>query len=370
MKSLLVKQENQKETFTYEIVWREDFSALAEKIKALDVPAVRVCIVTDSHIAGLYLEQVREVLETLFEKVTVFEFQAGEEQKNLQTVQRLYHHLIAEKFERKDLLFALGGGVVGDLTGYAAATYLRGIDFIQIPTTLLAQVDSSIGGKTGVDFEQYKNMIGAFHHPRLVYMNMSVLKTLPEEQFACGMGEVLKTGLIRDEKFYVWTINHMDEISERVPAVLAKMIQKCCEIKKAVVERDPEEKGERAVLNLGHTIGHAVEKLKEFQLPHGQCVALGTVAAAYISYQRGYLSTEELYEIRDMNVGFDLPITVSGLDPEKVLEATKSDKKMQGGNIRFILLESIGHAVIDQTVTDTEILDAFSFINGDRIDEE
>lgn len=370
MKSLLVKQEKQKEVFAYEIVWKEEFHTLAEKVGALGIPAIRACIVTDSNVSALYLEQVKTVLEPMFEKVTVFEFQAGEEQKNLQTVQELYRHLIAEKFDRKDLLFALGGGVVGDLTGYAAATYLRGIDFIQIPTTLLAQVDSSVGGKTGVDFEQYKNMIGAFHHPRLVYMNMSVLKTLPQEQFACGMGEVLKTGLIRDEKFYVWTINHMEEISERIPAVLTKMIQKCCEIKKKVVERDPEEKGERAVLNLGHTIGHAVEKLKKFELPHGHCVALGTVAAAYISYQRGYLSTEELYEIRDMNVGFDLPITVSGLDPEKVLEATKSDKKMQSGNIRFILLESVGHAVIDQTVTDAEILEAFSFINGDRIDEE
>lgn len=370
MKSLLVKQENRREVFSYEIVWREDFRDLADKVRELDCTAGRACIVTDSNVAELYLEQVREVLSSLFDKVTVFEFPAGEEQKNLQTVQDLYRHLIVEKFERKDILFALGGGVVGDLAGYAAATYLRGIDFIQIPTTLLAQVDSSVGGKTGVDFEQYKNMVGAFHHPRLVYMNMSVLNSLPGEQFACGMGEVLKTGLIRDEKFYMWTINHMEEITERIPAVLTKMIQKCCEIKKGVVERDPEEQGERAILNLGHTIGHAVEKLKDFRLPHGQCVALGTVAAAYISFKRGYLTTEELYEIRDMNVGFDLPITFTGLEPEKILEATKSDKKMEHGSVKFILLESVGHAVIDHTVTDEEILEAISFINGDRIDEE
>ena len=342
MKSLLVKQENQGEAFSYEILWKEDFSGLGAEVKKLQLPAKKACIVTDSTVAELYLEQVKQELEPLFEKVAVFIFPAGEEHKNLQTVQTLYTHLIEEKLERKDLLFALGGGVTGDLTGYAAATYLRGIDFIQIPTTLLAQVDSSIGGKTGVDFDQYKNMVGAFHHPRLVYMNTSALKTLSEEQFACGMGEVLKTGLIRDEKFYIWTINHMEPIMERVPAVL----------------------------NLGHTVGHAIEKLKDFQLAHGQCVALGTVAAAYISFQRGYLSTEEFYEIRDMNVGFDLPITFTGLKPEDILAATKSDKKMENGTVKFILLRSLGHAVVDHTVTDEELLEAINFINGDRIDEE
>ena len=270
----------------------------------------------------------------------------------------------------REKTFALGGGVVGDLTGYAAATYLRGIDFIQLPTTLLAQVDSSVGGKTGVDFDQYKNMVGAFHHPRLVYMNMATLKSLNGDQFACGMGEVLKTGLIRDEKFYVWTINHMSEIEERIEPVLTKMIQKCCDIKRQVVENDPTEQGERAVLNLGHTIGHAIEKLKNFELLHGQCVALGTVAAAYISYKRSYLSDEEFYEIRDMNVGFYLPITVDGLKSEDILAATKSDKKMEQGTIKFILLESVGHAVVDRTVTDEEMLEAINSINGDLIDEE
>ena len=370
MKSLLVKQERPGEAFSYEIVWKESFSDLGTEVKKLQLPAKKACIVTDSTVAELYLEPVRRELESLFEKVTVFVFPAGEEHKNLKTVQKLYTHLIEEKFERKDILFALGGGVTGDLTGYGAATYLRGIDFVQVPTTLLAQVDSSIGGKTGVDFDQYKNMVGAFHHPRLVYMNMSVLKTLPGDQFACGMGEVLKTGLIRDEKFYDWTINHMGEIMDRIPAVLTKMIQRCCDIKRVVVEHDPKEQGERAVLNLGHTIGHAIEKLKEFQLGHGQCVALGTVAAAYISFRRGYLSTEEFYEIRDMNVGFDLPITFTGLDPERILAATKSDKKMENGTVKFVLLQSLGHAVVDHTVTDQEMLEAINFINGDRIDEE
>ncbi|MCI5649089.1 MAG: 3-dehydroquinate synthase [Fusicatenibacter sp.] len=370
MKSLLVKREGTTAEFSYEIVWENSFGKLPDKVKALNLPSKKACIVTDSSVAKLYLNEVKEALSGIFDTVTEFVFPSGEQSKSLDTVKALYTQLIENHFERKDILFALGGGVVGDLTGYAAATYLRGIDFIQLPTTLLAQVDSSVGGKTGVDFDQYKNMVGAFHHPRLVYMNMATLKTLDDEQFACGMGEVLKSGLIRDEKLYIWTINHMEEIEERIEPVLAKMIQKCCDIKRIVVENDPNEKGERAVLNLGHTIGHAIEKLKNFEMLHGQCVALGTVAAAYISFKRGYLSTEEFYEVRDMNVGFQLPIYVDGLSSEEILSATKSDKKMEQGNIKFILLESIGHAVIDRSVTDEEMLEAINFINGDLINEQ
>ena len=213
-------------------------------------------------------------------------------------------------------------------------------------------------------------MVGAFHQPRLVYMNVNTLKTLPDDQFASGMGEVLKSGLIRDAAFYEWTINHISEIQERIYPVLVKMIKKCCEIKSQVVENDPTEKGERAILNLGHTIGHAVEKMMDFQLLHGQCVALGTIAAAYISFKREYLTLEEFYEIRDMNVGFDLPIFFHGAASEDILSATKSDKKMVDHKIKFILLKKIGQAYVDTTVTDEEMLDAINFINGDLIDGE
>ena len=356
--------------FDYQIVWEEDFSHLAEAIKKLNLSCGKICIVSDDTVASLYGEQVKNALTCLNIEIDIFTFPAGEENKNLETVKSLYSYLIEHKYGRKDILIALGGGVTGDLTGYAAATYLRGIDFIQIPTTLLAQVDSSVGGKTGVDFNQYKNMVGAFHQPRLVYMNLNTLKTLPDDQFASGMGEVLKSGLIRDGKFYEWTINHMSEIQERIYPVLVKMIKKCCEIKSAVVESDATEQGERAVLNLGHTIGHAVEKQMNFKLLHGHCVALGTIAAAYISFKREYLSTEEFYEIRDMNVGFDLPIFFEGLSSKDVLAATKSDKKMINGQIKFILLKKIGQAYIDTTVTDEEMLDAINFINGELIDGE
>ena len=258
--------------------------------------------------------------------------------------------------DRTGILAALGGGVTGDLTGFGAATYLRGIDFIQIPTTLLAQVDSSVGGKTGVDFEQYKNMVGAFHQPRLVYMNLSTLKTLPPREFSCGMGEVIKTGLICDKDFFQYVQNCQAKVSQMDLSVLASMIRRCCTIKAGVVERDPREKGERALLNLGHTIGHAVEKLKDFQLLHGQCVGLGLIAAGYISMQRGLLTVSEYEQVRSCCASYGLPLTVSGLDPEKVLSATKKDKKMERGHIKFIFMDGLGKSFISTDLTDEEML--------------
>jgi 3-dehydroquinate synthase len=297
--------------------------------------------------------------------VEIFTFEAGEQHKTLATIQDIYETLILAGFDRKDYLLALGGGVVGDMTGYAAATYLRGISFIQVPTTLLSQIDSSIGGKTGVDFNQYKNMVGAFHQPALVYINSATLKTLPEEQFASGMGELLKYGIGFDAEFYEWTIDHMGEIEDREDTVLAAMVSRSCQIKRYIVEKDPKEKGDRALLNLGHTIGHAIEKQKNFTLLHGECVALGTVAAAYISWQRGLIEEEEFYEIRDMNVGFGLPISFDGISSQSVVDATKNDKKMVAGQIKFILLKKLGHAYVDQTVTDQEMLEAVNFLNAD-----
>jgi 3-dehydroquinate synthase len=315
----------------------------------------QVCIVTDSNAGPLYADAVRAALLPVCSGVTIFQFEAGEANKNLDTVQCLYESLIQSGMDRKGLLVALGGGVVGDLTGFGAATYLRGIDFVQVPTTLLAQVDSSVGGKTGVDFWQYKNMVGAFHQPRLVYMNVNTLKTLPEEQFACGMGEVLKTGLICDGDFYRYVCSHAKEIKALDPAYLTKMIRHCCEIKAGVVERDPKEQGERALLNLGHTVGHAIEKLKNFQLLHGQCVAIGLIAAAALSMKRGMLTEAEYQEIRQGNALYHLPVLAEGLSVQAVLEATRKDKKMENGQIKFILMDGFGHSCIDRTVTDEEL---------------
>ncbi len=340
----------------YDIVFEENFGRLAEEVLKVCPKESKVCIVTDSNVRGLYADEVQNALSGSFAKVELFEFPAGEENKNLDTVKSVYSFLIENKFDRKDLLVALGGGVVGDLTGYVAATYLRGIDFVQVPTSLLAQVDSSVGGKTGVDFDQYKNMVGAFKMPRLVYTNVSTLKSLSKREFASGMGEVLKAGLIKDGSFYGWLINNLYEIDDMEPEVMSLMLYNSCDIKRKVVEKDPTEQGERALLNFGHTVGHAIEKAKDFSLKHGECVALGCVAAAFISYKRQMLSFDEYYEIRDMFVPFNLPITVRDIDPEKIVELTMNDKKAEHGTVKFILLKAIGKAVIDSTVTKDEML--------------
>ncbi|MCM1125060.1 MAG: 3-dehydroquinate synthase [Lachnospiraceae bacterium] len=347
----------------YDIVFSTSFEELEAELQALSIENRKVCIVTDSHVKSLYGDELMTLLEGKCRKNVIFTFPAGEENKTLDTVKSIYTFLIEEKFDRKDLLIALGGGVAGDITGYTAATYLRGIDFVQIPTTLLAQADSSIGGKTGVDFDGYKNMVGAFYMPKLVYMNAATLKTLEDRQFYSGFAEVMKYGLIKDGSFYEWLIDKMYEICDRDLDTLLEMIQRSCMIKKLVVEKDPKEKGDRALLNFGHTIGHAIEKYKNFSLTHGECVALGAVAAAFISWKHEWLSMEEYYEIRDMFVPFYLPISIEDIDPEEILRLTKSDKKMEDGNLKFILLKKVGKAVIDRNVTDQDILNALSEIH-------
>ena len=342
----------------YDIVFSQSFAELAEELKDLEAENKKLCIVTDSNVEKLYAKELKELLTGKCRKVVVYSFPAGEASKTLDTIKEIYRFLIEEGFDRKDMLLALGGGVVGDMTGYAAATYLRGIDYVQIPTTLLAQTDSGIGGKTGVDFDGYKNMVGAFKMPRLVYMNLAVLKTLDDRQFFAGFAEVMKHGLIKDASFYEWLISNMYEICERDMDTLEEMVMRSCTIKKLVVEKDPTEQGDRALLNFGHTIGHAIEKAQNFELYHGECVALGVVAAAYISWKKELLSMEEYYEIRDMFVPFYLPITVENIEPEQIVELTKSDKKMEDGKLKFVLLKKIGKAVIDRSVTEEEILAA------------
>ena len=361
-RELPVKRENE---FSYRICYREDFQDFASELEKDQIHFYRTCIVTDSTVGRLYAEELAEQLKAYCHKVTVFTFPAGEENKNIETVQEVYEHLIVEGFDRKDMLIALGGGVTGDLTGFVAATYLRGIRFIQVPTTLLSQVDSSIGGKTGVDFRKYKNMVGAFHQPSLVYMNLSTLRSLNEEQFSCGMAEIIKAGLIADRNLFDWLMEKHEGILRRDPELLSEMIYRSCKIKRDVVEEDPTEKGIRAILNFGHTIGHAVEKLKDFSMLHGQCVAAGYVAAAYLSLQRGLISTEDLFATEKINRIYKLPNRVSDLQAEDVLAATKKDKKMSRGSIKFILLQKMGTAIVDTSLTDEEILSGIQYILGE-----
>lgn len=344
----------------YDITIEKDYSKLASVIKKQVSSEHKICVVSDSSVAGHYLEDVLKIAESCVSKATSFVFPAGEESKNLNVVEDLYEHLIKEKFDRKDILLALGGGVVGDLTGFAAATYLRGIKVIQLPTTLLAMVDSSVGGKTGVDFRGYKNMVGAFHQPSAVYMNLSTLNTLTDKQYYSGFGEIVKHGLIKNTDYYLYIEKHLNELNRRDMDILEEVVAGSCNIKRLVVENDPTEKGERALLNFGHTLGHAIEKLMNFRLLHGECVSLGMVAAGYISMKRNMISADEYKSMINMLKTLNLPVTVSGLDIDKIVEVSKSDKKMDAGKIKFILLDRPGNAVIKKDVTDNEMREALA----------
>ena len=361
-KSIPVKAND---SIIYHIELVHDFSMLPAFLQELGYGrSQKICIVTDSNVAPLYARDVQDLLEKEFDTVILHTFEAGEHNKNLETVNALYQTLIEQHFDRQDLLVALGGGVVGDLTGFAAATYLRGIDFIQVPTTLLSQVDSSIGGKTGVDFAQYKNMVGAFNQPKLVYMNLDVLKTLPKEQFASGMAEALKSGLIRDQEYFTYLCDEIKAIQSLEQEAILRTVSGSCKIKREVVQNDPKEKGERALLNFGHTIGHAIEKLSDFTLYHGECVALGMVAAAYISFKSGNISKEDLEKIEHIISAYNLPIRLktAKMSADDVLAATKSDKKMEDGRVKFVLLHAIGDAYISREVSDEMLSDGIRYV--------
>lgn len=349
----------------YDIVIERDFGRLKEELKALNTENRKVCIVTETTVDKIYGDEALNIFKEISKEAYKFVFPAGEANKNLYTVKDVYTFLIKRHFDRKDLLIALGGGVVGDLTGYTAATYLRGIDFVQIPTTLLAQSDSSVGGKTGVDFDGYKNMVGAFYQPKLVYMSTDTLKSLPEKEYLSGMGEVIKHGLIRDKSFYLWLKDNSEKILARDDAALEYMAKTNCSIKRAVVENDFKEQGERAHLNFGHTLGHAIEKYVYGDRLHGECVSIGMNGAAYISMKKGYISKELYKDILETITAFKLPVHENRIDIDNILEATVNDKKMEAGKLKFIVLRAVGEADIDMHVGVKDMTDALKCILGE-----
>ena len=350
----------------YDIVFENSFDNLLNAMSKLNIGNRKVCIVTETTVGAIYADKVKNILKQAGGEVFIYTFEAGEEHKTLDTVKKVYEYLIINHFDRKDLLVALGGGVTGDLTGFTAATYLRGIDFVQIPTSLLAQVDSSVGGKTGVDFDSYKNMVGAFYHPKLVYINTETLKTLTTRQFLSGMAEVVKYGLIKRRDFFDWLIANADKIKSYDHDALKYMIYVSCDTKREVVENDFKEQGERALLNMGHTLGHAIEKCVNFRLLHGECVSIGSVAASYISYKKGYISEADLKLIIDAHKAFDIPVTEKDFDMDEVLNATLSDKKMEAGTVKFIILKAIGNAEIDRNISKEDMKNALNKVkNGE-----
>ncbi|SEA81445.1 3-dehydroquinate synthase [Thiothrix caldifontis] len=303
-------------------------------------------VVSNSTVAPLYLETTQRLLSGLKHSAVILP--DGEEYKNLDVLNQIYTHLLEHKADRKTTLIALGGGVVGDMTGYAAASYQRGVNFIQIPTTLLAMVDSSVGGKTGVNHPLGKNMIGAFHQPQCVLIDTDSLNTLADRELSAGIAEVVKYGLIRDPAFLQWLDANMDKLLSRDPAALTYAIFRSCEHKAEVVAADERESGQRALLNLGHTFGHAIEAAMGYgNWLHGEAVATGMVMAAELSQQMGWLSLDDVAYTRHIlqraNLPVDPPPQMTGEDFTRYMSV---DKKVLDGTLRLVLMKSLGEAIV------------------------
>jgi len=313
--------------------------------------AKRYGVIADDHVAALFGERLLASLKNNGIEAEMITFAQGEGSKNLATVAELSSSLARSGFDRKDGLLALGGGVTGDITGFVAACYMRSIPFAQVPTTLLAQVDSSVGGKTGVDIPEGKNLVGAFYQPKAVYIDSQILQQLPENELLNGLAEVIKYGVIYDRDFFNFLEMSRKDILALDLKVLEDVIARCCKIKAAIVEADEKESDLRRILNFGHTIGHAVEAVSEYRLAHGLCVAMGMVAAAELAVLKGILDSREKERIKNQIYEFGLPVTIpSEYDRARIQEYLLTDKKTIGGKVFFVLPTKIGKVIITDEV--------------------
>ncbi|MFZ3174521.1 MAG: 3-dehydroquinate synthase [Thiobacillus sp.] len=321
----------------------------------------RVMVVTNTTVAPLYLAQLTATLESGGVNVAQVVLPDGEAYKNWETLNLIFDALLTDRAERKTTLIALGGGVIGDMTGFAAASYQRGVPFIQIPTTLLSQVDSSVGGKTGINHPLGKNMIGAFYQPKLVLADSDTLKTLPARELSAGLAEVIKYGLIWDVEFLAWLEANMEKLRALDPAAITHAIYRSCEIKAQVVGEDEREGGIRAILNLGHTFGHAIETGMGYgNWLHGEAVAAGMVMAAQTSQRLGWISEADVVRTRALIRAAGLPDVAPDLGVDTYLEYMGHDKKVEGGKMRFVLLKKLGEALVTGDVPEATLRDTLT----------
>jgi 3-dehydroquinate synthase len=311
----------------------------------------KLVIITNPVVQELYGNELRESLLAHGFTATVLLVADGEEQKSLDVAGRLYTELTQCYAERTTPILALGGGVIGDLAGFVAATYLRGVPLVQIPTTLLAQVDSSIGGKVAVNHGQLKNKIGAFYQPRLVISDTATLKTLPAKEFANGMAEVIKSAVIQDSPFFTFIEASLDKIKQMDDDALEEVVFRSASIKANVVAQDELDMGLRNILNFGHTVGHAIETVSDFEVEHGQAIAMGMMAAARIAQKKGFLDSGELTRLKGVMSGAGLPTEMPDLDNKKIIQAIRHDKKIIAGRIRFVLPKAIGNVFVTDEVS-------------------
>ncbi|AOZ50439.1 3-dehydroquinate synthase [Chromobacterium vaccinii] len=321
------------------------------------LPLPKVAIVSNATVAPLYLSRLQQALEARGVACASVVLPDGERHKDWQTLNLIFDALLSGNAERKTTLIALGGGVIGDMTGFAAACYQRGAPFIQIPTTLLAQVDSSVGGKTAINHPQGKNMIGAFYQPKAVIADMDLLATLPDRELSAGLAEVIKYGLLGDAGFLAWLEANMAKLRARDGEALQYAVKRSCEMKAAIVSEDEKENGVRALLNLGHTFGHAIEAgLGYGAWLHGEAVAVGMVLAAAASAELGWISRDDLERVRRLIAAAGLPVKAPSMPTEQWLSLMSHDKKVEAGTVRFVLLRSLGQAVIESGLN-TALLD-------------
>lgn len=322
--------------------------------KTIDDAALKgkLVLITDTNVDSCQADECMKAFESSGLDVEKFVIEAGEKNKNLDTIREIYNFLITLKLDRNATIIALGGGVVGDITGFVAATFLRGVNFVQIPTTLLAQSDSSVGGKVGVDFKGHKNIIGSFYQPKLVYINVNSLKTLPKRELCSGLGEVVKHGIIKDEEFYEYIDENAEKILNLDQRVLQYIVKVNCSIKGSVVEKDEKESGLRAILNFGHTIGHAIETVMDFNLLHGECVSLGMVGAFRLANYLDLIDDTTTEKVKTTLEKIDLPVSLKGIDVDKVYNQMFYDKKIVGDKLKFILPRKKIGEVIQCTLED------------------
>jgi 3-dehydroquinate synthase len=319
-------------------------------------------VITNTTVGTLYLASIVKSLEEALFHVDVITIPDGEQYKTLSQMEQIYNYLFSFNLDRASPIIALGGGVVGDMAGFAAATYLRGIPLVQIPTTLLAQVDSSVGGKTGVNLPQGKNMVGAFYQPRIVLIDPLVLRTLDSRELRSGLAEVIKYSIINDREFFSYLQSNMDKTLKLDQSVLPAIIKTCCTIKAAITSQDERERGMRAILNFGHTIGHAIETLTHYhEYSHGEAVSMGMAAAAKLSAAWGYSSADDCKQLIALLEAAGLPTRLPAFPASDYLQATQKDKKRAGGNIRMVLMKRIGEVSIEE-VSSEKLLTTFEKI--------
>jgi 3-dehydroquinate synthase len=317
-------------------------------IIAKNFKAERYVLITDNYVRNLYAKQMMDGFKDVGLKINLIEFPAGESSKNINTALEIVGKLLEFGADRSTMLIALGGGVVGDMVGFIASIYMRGIPYIQIPTTLIGQVDSSIGGKTAIDLPVGKNLLGTFCQPRAVFADLIFLDTLPEKEFNNGLAEIIKYGIIDDEKMFRLLEDNVDALKNRDSAMLTKIVENCCRIKKAIVEIDEKEQGLRRLLNFGHTLGHAIEAVSKYAISHGEGVALGMIAAARISEKKNYLDTTQAKRIEEIILRAGLPVKIPrDFSAKDIISKLAMDKKKKDDVVHFVLLKKIGMPFIN-----------------------